>query len=197
MANGKRYIGSSGDLKGRRRTHFSELRTGIHGSPHMQNAFNLYGEENFVFTVLYECQPQELERCEQEEIDVLKPEYNHRLIVNTNRGLKNSEETRRKLSIALKGRVSPNRGKKFSEEWCKHLSESHKGYKYSDERKLAVSIRQTGKKYNRISKTLSEETKRKMSESHKRFWAIKRGELCHRHFSVEFNIPGGIQLQQG
>ena len=166
MTNGNRYIGSSSDLKSRRRTHFSELRTGIHGSPHIQNAFNLYGEAQFEFTVLYECDVSELERCEQEEIDLLKPEYNHRLVVNTNRGLKNSEETRRKLSAALKGRISPNLGRKFSEEWCKNLSESHKGYKYSDARKKALSLR-----------IVSDETKQKMSASATKAWARRKGEL--------------------
>ena len=38
-----------------------------------------------------------------------------------------SEETRRKLSKAFKGKPSPNKGKTFSEEWRRNLSEAHKG----------------------------------------------------------------------
>lgn len=41
-----------------------------------------------------------------------------------NDGMERSEEHRRNLSKSCKGRISPNKGKKFSEEYKKKLSES-------------------------------------------------------------------------
>ena len=38
-----------------------------------------------------------------------------------------SQETRDKISKTLTGTVGPNKGKKFSEEWCKNLGEARKG----------------------------------------------------------------------
>lgn len=55
-------------------------------------------------------------------------EETKRKLSNANKGkLKGkprSEETKRKISIALKGRTSPNKGKKHSEETKKKMSES-------------------------------------------------------------------------
>lgn len=64
---------------------------------------------------------------------------------SSRRGTKLSEETKRKIveSKRRNPRPSPNKGKTFSEEYRKRLSEAHKG------------------------KHLSEETKRKLSEIHK------------------------------
>jgi group I intron endonuclease len=43
------------------------------------------------------------------------------------KGRKITEETRKKLSEAHKGKPSPRKGKKLSAEHCKNLSEAHKG----------------------------------------------------------------------
>lgn len=53
-------------------------------------------------------------------------DWHGRYVKGANRGAK-SKETRRRISEALKGRVSQNKGKKFSAEWKSKLSESHKG----------------------------------------------------------------------
>lgn len=44
-------------------------------------------------------------------------------------GRTHTEETKRKISEAKKGKSSPNKGKQFSDEWRKNLSEAHKGIK--------------------------------------------------------------------
>ncbi len=64
-------------------------------------------------------------------------------ISRTKTGIKLSKEHREKISAALKGRPSPNKGKKLSEEWKE-------------------KIRLNSKKPN-LGKKLSEETKRKIS----------------------------------
>ena len=69
------------------------------------------------------------------------------------KGKHRSDETRRKISEALKGENHPMHGKHFSEEHRRKISEAHKGL------------------------THSEETRRKMSDAAKRRWAKKRGEV--------------------
>lgn len=76
------------------------------------------------------------------------------------KGKKFSEEHKRKLSEAHKGKHSCNKGKKLSEETKIKISEALKGIKPSDETRKKLSEARKGKK-------LSEETKKKMSEAHK------------------------------
>ena len=97
-------------------------------------------------------------------------------------GLSPSEETRRKLSEAKKGRT-------HSEEAKRKMSEAHKGKTLSEETKRKLSEAKKGNRYGlgnkankgktlseemkerlrdiNLGKTLSEETKRKMSEAHR------------------------------
>lgn len=64
-----------------------------------------------------------------------------------------SEETRKKLSIALKGRI-------FSEEHKKKISESRKGFKISEETKRKLKERMMGNKYA-LGFKHTEETRKK------------------------------------
>lgn len=80
-----------------------------------------------------------------------------------------SEETRRKLSEACKGKQKPP----CSEETRRKLSEAHRGKKLSEETKRKMSEALKGKNKG---KKLSEETKRKMSEARKAYFARKRAE---------------------
>lgn len=99
------------------------------------------------------------------------PMYGRKGASNPWFGRHHSEETKKKLSIALKGRMagplnpmfgrpSPSLGKKFSEEHKKKIGDAHRGRKHSKER---IEI-------NRLSHLglhPGAETRRKMSESHK------------------------------
>lgn len=80
-----------------------------------------------------------------------------------------SEENRRKVSNALKGRV-------FSEETKKKIGiasrTSRIGYKHSEETKKKISMANTGK-HNTLGRTHSEETKKRMSESRAKYWRRK------------------------
>lgn len=61
-----------------------------------------------------------------ELIFLTKAEHNQIHFRGIKRGPRD-EETKKKLSIALKGKEGNNKGKIFSSEWCEHLSKSHKG----------------------------------------------------------------------
>lgn len=69
LVNGHFYIGSSCDLSRRCKKHRSLLRCGKHVNSHLQNAFNKYGEENFVFELIELCDAESRLDIEQYWID--------------------------------------------------------------------------------------------------------------------------------
>lgn len=74
--NGKKYIGSSKNIKNRLYKHRSHLRRNTHCNPHLQNAFNKYKENSFKIEIIKICKLEELLMWEQYCIDELKPEFN-------------------------------------------------------------------------------------------------------------------------
>lgn len=69
VPTGKIYIGSSVNLRERWDKHRRSLRNGNHRNVHLQNAWDKYGEDNFVFSVLEIVKPSNLLRIEQAWID--------------------------------------------------------------------------------------------------------------------------------
>lgn len=72
LVTGKRYIGSSRDIRTRARKHRGALRRGTHHSAHLQAAWNLYGEQQFVLEVIERCAPEHLLNREQCHLDTVK-----------------------------------------------------------------------------------------------------------------------------
>jgi hypothetical protein len=65
-----------------------------------------YGHFNFTFEILKYCEPFECIKWEQHYMEHLKPEYNVCPVAGSRLGSKHSEETRKKISEALKNRAS-------------------------------------------------------------------------------------------
>lgn len=63
--NGKKYIGQSVNIKQRWSEHRSMLRHNYHENQHLQNAWNKYGEKNFIHSVIEECKQDELNKREK------------------------------------------------------------------------------------------------------------------------------------
>lgn len=158
--NGKRYIGSTLNLSRRKWEHFSHLRCRTHENRHLQSAFNLYGEDKFSFDVLERCPIPLLVEREQKFIDSFNREEhlyniyenverpNHsletRLLMSASHlGKRHSEESKRKISNANRGKPRPytreiglaNRGRKHSPEVCAKLSAMRIGRKHTEESK--------------------------------------------------------------
>lgn len=137
--SGKRYIGSAVNLARRRRGHFQALRKNSHPNALLQAAFNKYGEAALSFLVLERCETSALLEREQVHIDAhdFAQLYNIRRIAASNLGVKFSEETRRKVSAALRGRPvtdymretvrAIHSGKKLSEATRARISASKRG----------------------------------------------------------------------
>lgn len=66
--NGKVYVGSSDNIKRRRREHYSRLKKQTHCNRYLQRAFNKYGESSFIFNVICYSEVSEIRRIENELI---------------------------------------------------------------------------------------------------------------------------------
>jgi len=116
LINNKIYIGSSSNINKRKIAHFSYLRRNNHPNKHLQNSCNKYGIENFDFNILEICRMDNVIEKEQFYIDNYKPEYNKRLIAESNFGWKPSEEYIKEFSIKMKGEGNYFFGLKHSDK---------------------------------------------------------------------------------
>lgn len=111
IVNGKQYIGQSHNIIWRWTAHKSALRHGICSNRHLQYAWNAYGEDNFMFEVIELCPVELLDSRESYWIDhynTIDSGYNIRSGGNSSRGWKMSDEGRKHISEALKGKKKPD-----------------------------------------------------------------------------------------
>lgn len=107
IQNNHKYIGSSINFNERKRLHIRQLSSNKHHSKYLQNAWNLYGEANFIFSILEEVPICELIEKEQIWLDKEFPEYNICKIAGSSLGVKRSIETRNKLRESHLGKKHP------------------------------------------------------------------------------------------
>jgi group I intron endonuclease len=67
--NEKCYYGSSKNIEKRWKTHLNQLINGKHINCILQNAWNKYGKDNFIFEIVEECELENLFETEQKYID--------------------------------------------------------------------------------------------------------------------------------
>ena len=133
-------------------------RHGHHLAPSAYNAqpINRILQNNpnrYKYCVLWEidnCTDNHLNQMEIFYIKKHDPQFNFTEGGDGISGYKHTEESKRKISEALKGENNPNYGKTLSEETRKKISEAKKG-----------------KNHPMYGKTHSEEARKKMSESQK------------------------------
>lgn len=145
LINGKRYLGSSKNIKKRFKRHIRELNNGNHHNVYLQNSCNKYGAVNFKLKVIEICFEYELLELEQkylneifDNVDCNSKYYNIGKMScggdnitnnpNLNSILKRkseimieryssmSDEDKKLLSINLLGDKNPNYGNKWSDE---------------------------------------------------------------------------------
>jgi len=69
--NNKCYIGSSINIRKRKSQHQLRLRNNKHGNIYLQNAWNKYGEDKFVFEIIWYCKKEEQQESEQKYTTLL------------------------------------------------------------------------------------------------------------------------------
>lgn len=138
------YIGQAYDIGKRIKRHIQHLNNNYHHCAYLQNAWNKYGSQAFVFFQLEEIKEySQLTSAEQFWMDYFK--YIGAILYNvlpakrTHLGIKRSQETKDKISFANKGK------------------------KRTIAVKSAISSRQLGKSRG----PMSEETKEKISAANK------------------------------
>jgi len=167
---GNYYIGSSNNIYNRIQTHRWRLSNHTHTNPHLQSAWDKYGEKAFEFSAILLCDIENKLYYEQILLDDLKPVYNIATSAKaTFQGRRHTEETRRKMSEAKKSNpiseehkrklIDSNRRRVISEETRRKMSEAAKRKVVSEETKRKLS--EAGK-----LRVVSEETRRKLSEAH-------------------------------
>lgn len=176
IESGRIYIGSSATLRKRLRQHHSELLRKVHKNRKLQNSWSLHGEGCFEFFVIEyledkgECIPRE-----QYWIDCAdasnEDNYNILSVAGSALGQVRSEETRKKISEAGRGRKvseesralmsKAQKGKVVSEATKKLMSESRKGRKISEEQKRKLLE-------CRLGSTVPEETRRRIAEGNRK-----------------------------
>jgi group I intron endonuclease len=156
---GKMYVGQSKRISKRFWRHKDAVKTqNPREAFYLHRAMAKHGVENFKFEVLLYAKDSDylnlMERNCISTYNTLSPNgYN----LDTGGGVekKLSEETKQKLSIALKGRPCPTKGRPHSEETKAKMSAALKGRKKTEEHIKNASAARTGFKH-------SEETKMKM-----------------------------------
>jgi group I intron endonuclease len=151
----------------------------------LYNSLLKYGVENHTFEVIEKCTIELLNECErywQDYYNVISKNGLNCILTNSNSktgelsyetkekirnkaiGRLATNETKLKMSLSRKGKITHNKGKKHSQETKLKISKSTKGRKHSEETKLKISFNNKGRKSPMLCKKHSEETKLKMSQ---------------------------------
>lgn len=201
---GRMYIGSSKDIYTRLRKHRARLRIGKHHTPHLQYAWNKYGEDVFQFTTIRELLSEnDLADAEKSEVEKRWPfVYNSsRNTDSPRRGMKNSPEHNAAISAWSTGRETTpdvraaisqaNKGRIITAEWRQRISDGLKLRPRNEkniQRIIDLNKSRTGYRHSEASKAKmglakkghslpkSQETKAKMSVAKKQWWARRKAE---------------------
>jgi group I intron endonuclease len=164
LVNQKTYIGQTKSIKKRIAQHQNNLKKGNHPNQHLQNAYNKYGVDFFVFRPIEYLEDSTLEQLTEREqywIDFFDSMNKEKGFNQKEAGLtgKHTEEAKQKMREVASGRL-------MSEEAKQKISEARKGKTLSEEHKQKIGKASTGNTYCKGCKR-TEETKRKISEAMK------------------------------
>lgn len=163
--NHKKYIGQSVNIYKRWKDHKIELNNNHHFNIHLQNAWNKYGSEAFLFSILKKCKEEELDKL---EVYYIK-KFNTREIQNGynmtdggigTKGHHTSEEQKKILSKLYKGKKRSLEIKEKARQGL--LNKIANGYMpktdhlqlYNDQKKVSINCYDTFgnfiKQYNSV-----------------------------------------------
>lgn len=151
LINGKVYIGKSVNIYKRIVHHKSALTNKMkkYENDHFINAWHKYGKENFAYTILEECNIDELKEKELywiQKYDCLNREKGYNFRYDSESGMIPNEETRKKYSLAQKKRFSNiEEREKLSKNLKKYWSENKDQLK-----EIGLKISKKQEKYNFI-----------------------------------------------
>ena len=136
LESGKPYVGSAINFRVRKNKHFSDLRLNKHGNTHLQNSYNYYEKENFIFEIIEHIEKSDEMSLEDFKFILLEREdywinflkandsdygYNIRKKASSNLGTKWTEEQK----INRSGENNPLTGIPLSDEQKQKISDNH------------------------------------------------------------------------
>jgi group I intron endonuclease len=160
LLTGDMYIGQSTDLSKRFRRYFTISYIKSRKELIISRALIKYGYANFSVSILEYCDRCDLTVREQHYMDKFNPQYNILKIAGSSLGFKQSEETKLKISKALKGVYIGDKSPLF-------------GSFHTEETKKRMSLSKAGENNPLYGKTHSEDTKKLMSQR-----ALSRKHSC-------------------
>jgi group I intron endonuclease len=147
-ATNKFYIGSAVNTVNRWSLHKNKLKSNSHPNKHLQNAWDKYGQENFIFEIIEECSREDLIVTEQKYLDILKPwdnniGYNIAKVAGNTLGCYHTDESKELISKNNKA-SSPEVKQKMKDYWSnsenrRHISEARKTHLSKEENRQAIS----------------------------------------------------------
>lgn len=156
VKNGKLYIGSSVKIELRFYDHKRLLSQNRHDNPHLQNAWNYYGESSFAFEILELCASDVLREKEQVFIEtkrVLDKRHGYNIAPNANLPPM-TEETKKRIGDANRGKKPWNVGKHHTGATKHKISQSSKRNNWMKGR--------TGKRHPKFGHEVTAATREKM-----------------------------------
>lgn len=115
LIDGKIYIGQTVNYKKREKRHLNSLKNGNHHNEHLQRAFDKYGEKSFKIELIEKCDAKELDKKEKryiKEFDACNHDKGYNMMFGGQQFRNFTNEVRRKMSEACKGRSFSNEHKK-------------------------------------------------------------------------------------
>lgn len=171
MVNGKVIIGQSTSIYERWTAYRSALRRNVEHNSHLQRSWNKYGQINFKFEIILECQEEKLDDEERrliKEHNSTDRNFGYNLESGGNINKHHSEETKKKMSLSQLGKTLSestkqkigiaNTGHYHSEESKQKMSKALKGKVRSEETRRNIIKALTGRHH-------TEESKQKMSKA--------------------------------
>ena len=134
VETGRCYVGSSVCIKRRWYEHMLALKNGDHHSPFLQNAWDKYGPDAFLFEILEECDEVDLVVKEQFWMDRLDSAFNMCPAAISCLGYQHTEETKERMRQARLGTT-------HSDETKAKISAVTKGRKLTPEHIAKISTK--------------------------------------------------------
>lgn len=174
--NGRVYVGQTINFIRRRRQHLTLLRKNECPIHDLQNDFNIYGENNFEFEVLINCNKEELDFLEKiyiKELNAFKDNGGYNLTNGGKKNIKASKSTKEKLSKVTKERFKNN--KDYYDKIAKHNKE------------LWNDLEHRKKRIENMRASFTEERRKQISENSKKMWTGEKKELKSKEMKEKYS----------
>jgi group I intron endonuclease len=173
VLDGKKYIGQAVNIDQRLKTHFDDLAHNCHDNPYLQNAYNKYGKDNFVSSIIMLCNSSVLSNEEIYCIATIGTKYPTGYnLTDGGDGLKNpTPEVRKKMADKKLG-TSFATGHTVTKEHREIVSRSNREREVTEDTRAKMRDAKIGNQSavgskSRTGQTNSEETREKLKQAAK------------------------------